>query len=102
MKTEKNKQTAEHTNFIKTCRRVPHLVLILLVDKVCAMTGRVNWNPGKSRNAADKTTAGLKDFQRQLRDSGGFRNNKRVKLGIQVEVQRIKRSPDRRRRNIVN
>lgn len=35
------------------------------------MTGRINWNPGKSRNAADKTTAGLKDFQRQLRDSGG-------------------------------
>lgn len=35
------------------------------------MTGRVNWKPGKSRNAADKTTAGLKDFQRQLRDSGG-------------------------------
>lgn len=56
------------------------------------MTGRVNWKPGKSRNAADKTTAGLKDFQRQLRDSGGgFRNNKRVKLGIRVEVQRVKR-----------
>lgn len=27
---------------------------------------------------------------------GGFRNNKRVKLGIQVEVQRAKRSPGRR------
>lgn len=51
---------------------------------------RVNWNPGKSRNAADKTTAGLKDFQRQSRDFGGFSNNKTGQTRIRVQVECVK------------
>lgn len=45
------------------------MVLMLLLNLACLMTEELT---GESRNAADKTTAGLKDFQRQLRDSGGF------------------------------